>query len=127
MIQVGSMLNVIDNSGARKVQCLKVIGGNKRRYAYIGDTILISVKKLRAKRRVFSRVRKGEMHRAVVVRTKAKSLNRNSDNFWSLQNSAILISKQDKLIGTRIFGPLPRKFRSSNLMRYITLSAGLIS
>jgi large subunit ribosomal protein L14 len=81
MIQVGTKLNVIDNSGARKVQCLKIFGGNKRRYAFVGDKILVSVKRLRAKRRAFSRVKKGELHIAIVVRTKTKSKHLNGDSF----------------------------------------------
>ena len=127
MIQVGTVLNVIDNSGAKKVQCLKVYGGTKRRYAYVGDKILVSVKKLRAKRRAFSRVKKGEMYWALVVRTKVKLKLLNFDNFSFLTNSVILLSKQEKLVGTRVFGPLPKNFRSNKLMKFISLSAGLIS
>lgn len=81
MIQVGTILNVIDNSGARKVQCLKVLGGNKRRYAFVGDKILVSIKRLRAKRRAFSRVKKSEIHQAVIIRTKTKTKHLNGDSF----------------------------------------------
>ena len=126
MIQVGTMLNVIDNSGARKVQCLKVFGGNKRRYAYIGDRILVSVKRLRAKRRAFSRVKKGELYMALVVRTKVKLKHLNFDNISFLNNSAILLSKQNKLVGTRVFGAMPKNFRTKSLMKFISLSAGLV-
>ena len=127
MIQVGTFLNVIDNSGAKEVQCLKVYNGNKRRYAFIGDVILVSVKKLRSKRRASSKVKKGEMYTAIVARTKTKLKYYNSDNISFLNNSAILLSKQNKLIGTRIFGSLPKNFRSKKLMKFITLSSGMVS
>lgn len=127
MIQIGTYLNVIDNSGAKKVQCLKVLNGYKRRYAAVGDTILVSVKKLRSRRKASSRVKKGELFKAVIVRTRTKLKYFNNDNICFLNNSVILLTKQDKLVGTRIFGSLPKNFRSNNLMKFISLSSGIIS
>jgi large subunit ribosomal protein L14 len=127
MIQVGTILNVIDNSGAKDVQCLKVYGGFKNRYAFVGDTILVSVKKLRSKRKAFSKVKKGELCKAVIVRTKTSVKHPNSDNISFLNNAVVLLSKQKKLIGTRIFGPLPKSFRKSNLMKFVSLSSGIVS
>jgi large subunit ribosomal protein L14 len=128
MIQNGTYLNVQDNSGARSVMCIKVLKGYKSRYAYIGDLILVSVKKLRTKRRSLSKVKKGELFKALIVRTKTKFNTYNNGNFNSfLENSVILINKQNKLIGTRIFGLVSKKLRYSKFFRIISLSSGTIS
>ena len=127
MIQTGTFLSVIDNSGAKQVLCLKVLKGYNRRYAFIGDVILVSIKKLRAKRKSFSKVKKGELVRAIVVRTKTKLSHLNTDNVSFLSNSVILVSKQNKLIGTRIFGSIPAFFRNGKLMKYLTLASGGVS
>jgi large subunit ribosomal protein L14 len=128
MIQHGTYLNVQDNSGARSVMCIKVLKGYKSRYGYIGDLILISVKKLRTKRRLLAKVKKGDVLKALIVRTKTKVKLLNNGNFNSFtENSVILINKQNKLIGTRIFGLVPKKLRFSKFFRIISLSSGIIS
>ena len=126
MIQVGTVLNVIDNSGARKICCIKVISGYKRRYAFAGDLIMVSVKSLRTKRKSTSKTKKGEVYKALVVRTKVQLKGFSGDNIKFLENSAILLNKQNKFIGTRVFGALPVKFRYTKYLRILSLSNGVI-
>ena len=128
MIQGGTILNVIDNSGARKVCCIKVISGYRRRYAFVGDVIMVSVKSLRTKRKSTSKTKKGEIYKALIVRTKSltKKITK-GESIQSFENSVILLSKQNKFIGTRIFGSLPVTFRYTKYLRILTLSNGLIN
>ena len=112
------MLDVADNSGARKVQCIKVLGGSKRRYAGIGDVIKISIKEAIPN----SRVRKGEMFNALVVRTR-KGVRRPDGSLIRFdRNAAVLLNPQLQPIGTRIFGPVTRELRSERFMRIISLA-----
>jgi len=124
MIQVGSILSVIDNSGAKKVVCIKIMKGFKKRYAFLGDVILVSVKKLRKKRRALSKVKKGEIYRALIVRLKTKSFSETLDAFSCIENSVVLFSKQNKFIGTRVFGSILKFFRYTKYMRLIFMSNG---
>ena len=118
MIQMQTNLEVADNSGARRVQCIKVLGGSKRRFASVGDVIVVSVKDAIPR----GRVKKGEMHRAVVVRT-AKEIHRSDGSAIRFDtNAAVLIDPQNELIGTRIFGPVTRELRSKNYMKIISLA-----
>jgi len=118
MIQVQSMLEVADNSGARRVQCIKVLGGSKRRYAGIGDVIKISIKEAIPN----SRVKKGEMFSALVVRTR-KGVRRPDGSLIRFdRNAAVLLNPQLQPIGTRIFGPVTRELRSDRFMRIISLA-----
>ena len=118
MIQMQTNLEVADNSGARRVQCIKVLGGSKRRFASVGDVIVVSVKDAIPR----GRVKKGEMHRAVVVRT-AKEIRRSDGSSIRFDtNAAVLIDPQNELIGTRIFGPVTRELRSKNYMKIISLA-----
>ena len=118
MIQMQTNLEVADNSGARRVQCIKVLGGSKRRFASVGDVIVVSVKDAIPR----GRVKKGEMHRAVVVRT-AKEICRSDGSAIRFDtNAAVLIDPQNELIGTRIFGPVTRELRSKNFMKIISLA-----
>ncbi len=118
MIQVESLLDVADNSGARKVLCIKVLGGSKRRYASVGDIIVVSVKEATPK----SRIKKGEVHKAVVVRTK-KEIPRSDGTYIRFDvNSAVLINAQIEPIGNRIFGPVARELRRKNFMKIISLA-----
>lgn len=111
-------LDVADNSGARRVQCIKVLGGSKRRSAGIGDVIVVSVKEAIPR----GRVRKGDMHRAVIVRT-AKEIRRTDGTTIRFdRNAAVLISPQGEPIGTRIFGPVTRELRGKNFMKIISLA-----
>jgi len=126
MIQAGTFLNVIDNSGAKNVSCIKVLSGYRRRYAGVGDLIVVSVKNLRTKRRSTSKIKKGEMSKAVVVRTKStiKSFSGERLNFF--ENSAVLLNNQKKPLVTRIFGSLPKTFRFTKYLRLVSLSAGIV-
>ncbi len=118
MIQMQTNLEVADNSGARRVQCIKVLGGSKRKYAGIGDIIVVSVKEAIPR----GRVKKGDVHRAVVVRT-AKDIARPDGSVIRFdRNAAVLINKQGEPIGTRIFGPVPRELRAKNHMKIISLA-----
>ncbi len=118
MIQTESMLEVADNSGARKVQCIKVLGGSKRRFASIGDTIVVTVKEAIPR----GRVKKGEVLRAVIVRV-AKDLHRSDGSAIRFDsNAAVLISAAGEPIGTRIFGPVTRELRAKNHMKIISLA-----
>ena len=126
MIQVGTSLKVIDNSGAREVYCIGVLKGYKQRYATIGDIVTVSIKKLRTRRRAFSKVKKGDVVKASIVRVK-KQLKTKFGFMSFFENAAILITSQNKLIGTRIFGALPKSFRYTKHMRLAFLAVGLIN
>ena len=118
MIQMQTNLEVADNSGARRVQCIKVLGGSKRKVATVGDVIVVSVKEAIPK----GRVKKGDVHRAVIVRT-AKELRREDGSAIRFdRNAAVLINNQKEPIGTRIFGPVPRELRAKNHMKIISLA-----
>ena len=118
MIQAETNLEVADNSGARRVQCIKVLGGSKRKYASVGDVIVVSVKDAIPR----GRVKKGEILQAVIVRT-AKDIRRHDGTTIRFDNNAaVLINKQGEPIGTRIFGPVTRELRSKNYMKIISLA-----
>ncbi|MCH7937657.1 MAG: 50S ribosomal protein L14 [Proteobacteria bacterium] len=118
MIQVETKLNVADNSGARKIQCIKVLGGSRRKYASVGDVIVVTIKEAIPR----GRVKKGEIVRAVVVRT-AKDIRRADGSAIRFDsNAAVLISPQGEPIGTRIFGPVTRELRAKNYMKIISLA-----
>ena len=118
MIQMQTNLDVADNSGARRVQCIKVIGGSKRRYARIGDTIVVSVKEAIPR----GRVKKGQVMKAVVVRT-AKGVRRQDGSIIRFdRNAAVLINAAGEPIGTRIFGPVTRELRAKNHMKIVSLA-----
>ena len=118
MIQVETMLDVADNSGARRVQCIKVLGGSKRRYAGVGDIIKISIKEAIPN----SRVRKGELFYAVVVRTRHGVRRPDGSLIRFDRNAAVLLNPQNQPSGTRIFGPVTRELRSERVMRIISLA-----
>lgn len=118
MIQMQSNLSVADNSGARRVQCIKVLGGSKRRYAGVGDIIKISVKEAIPN----SRVKKGDIYHAVVVRTKHGVRRGDGSVIRFDNNAAVLLNPQYQPIGTRIFGPVTRELRSERFMRIISLA-----
>jgi len=118
MIQMQTVLNVADNSGARKVACIKVLGGSRRRYASVGDVIVVSVKEALPN----SKVKKGDVMKAVVVRT-VKEVRRPDGSYLKFDdNSAVLISNQLEPIGTRIFGPVARELRAKQFMKIISLA-----
>ncbi len=118
MIQMQTWLQVADNSGARRVQCIKVLGGSKRRYASIGDVIIVSVKETIPN----SKVKKGEVKRAVVVRT-SKEIGRADGTYIRFDdNAAVLIDNSNQPLGTRIFGPVARELRAREYMRIVSLA-----
>lgn len=118
MIQMQTILNVADNSGAKKVACIKVLGGSKRRYASIGDVIVVSVKEAIPN----SKVKKGDVMKAVIVRT-AKEVRRSDGSYLKFDdNSAVLITSQLEPVGTRIFGPVARELRAKQFMKIISLA-----
>ena len=122
MIQMQSNLNVADNSGARRVQCIKVLGGSKRRYAGVGDIIKISVKEAIPN----SRVKKGDVYHAVVVRTKHGVRRGDGSLIRFDNNAAVLFNAQYQPVGTRIFGPVTRELRSERFMRIISLATEVL-
>ena len=118
MIQMQSHLFVADNSGARKIQCIKVLGGTKRRFASIGDIIIVSIKDAIPR----AKVKKGEIFKAVVVRTKKDFKRKDGTSLKFDKNAAVLLDKQDEPIATRIFGPVTRELRSKGQMKIISLA-----
>ncbi len=118
MVQAHTMLEVADNSGARKVMCIKVLGGSKRKYATIGDVIVVSVKEAIPN----AKVKKGEMSKAVIVRTR-KSVSRSDGSYIRFDdNSAVLLDNQNEPVGTRIFGPVARELRARRFLKIISLA-----
>tara|TARA_A100001037_G_C15119657_1_gene623166 strand:- start:229 stop:597 length:369 start_codon:yes stop_codon:yes gene_type:complete len=118
MIQMQTNLDVADNSGARRVQCIKVLGGSKRMTAGVGDVIVVSVKEAIPR----GRVKKGEIHRAVIVRTKKDISRPDGSTIRFDSNAAVLINPQGEPIGTRIFGPVTRELRARRYMKIISLA-----
>ena len=117
MIQMQSNLDVADNSGAKRVQCIKVLGGSKRRFASVGDVIVVSVKEAQPR----AKVKKGDVHRAVIVRTK-KDVRRPDGSVIRFDSNAALVNKNEEPIGTRIFGPVVRELRGRGFMKIISLA-----
>ena len=118
MIQMQTNLDVADNSGARRVMCIKVLGGSKRRYASIGDIIVVSIKEAIPR----GRVKKGDVTQAVVVRTAKEIRRADGTSIRFDRNAAVLINKQGEPIGTRIFGPVTRELRAKQFMKIISLA-----
>ena len=122
MIQMQSNLEVADNSGARRVQCIKVLGGSGRKVAGVGDVIVVSVKEAIPR----GKVKKGDVHRAVIVRT-AKDVRRADGSVIRFDgNAAVLINKNEEPIGTRIFGPVTRELRAKAYMKIVSLAPEVI-
>jgi len=118
MIQTESRLKAADNSGAKELLCIRVLGGTRRRYATIGDVIVVSVKEAMPN----SKVKKGDVMRAVVVRT-TKEIRRPDGSYIKFdENSAVLITPQNEPVGTRIFGPVARELRAKNFMKIVSLA-----
>jgi large subunit ribosomal protein L14 len=118
MIQQQTRLKVADNSGAKEVMCIKVLGGTRRRYAYLGDVIVASVKEASPR----SKVKKGEVVKAVVVRTKKTQKRADGTSIRFDENSAVILNNQNEPIGTRIFGPVARELRAKNFMKIVSLA-----
>jgi large subunit ribosomal protein L14 len=126
MIQIGTFFNVIDNSGARKVCCIKILKNYKKRYAFLGDVILISIKSIRTKRKITSKVKKGEIYKAIIIRTINGTKKQASGYLTFFENSVILLNKKNKFLGTRIFGSVPSFFRRTKYLRLLSLASGSI-
>ncbi len=122
MIQAETVLDVADNSGAKRVACIKVLGGSRRRYAALGDIIVVSVKEALPT----ARVKKGDVARAVVVRTRREYLRDDGTYIKFDTNSAVLISKENEPIGTRIFGPVARELRAKRFMKIVSLAPEVV-
>jgi large subunit ribosomal protein L14 len=118
MIQMQSNLDVADNSGAKRVQCIKVLGGSKRRTATVGDIIVVSVKDAIPR----GRVKKGDVHKAVIVRTAFSIRRADGSSIRFDRNAAVLINAQEEPIGTRIFGPVTRELRARKFMKIVSLA-----
>ncbi len=118
MIQMQTNLDVADNSGARRVQCIKVLGGSKRKTATVGDVIVVSVKEAIPR----GRVKKGDVHQAVIVRTANAIRRPDGSSIRFDRNAAVLINKQGEPIGTRIFGPVTRELRARKFMKIVSLA-----
>lgn len=126
MIQVGSYLNIIDNSGAKEAFCIKIITEHKAQYAGIGDTVLVSIKKVRKKRRDPLKMTKGKIFKALILRVKKQTKKVTGNSFRFLENSAILMTRQNKLVATRILGLITKEFRYTKFTRLLILSAGIV-
>ena len=118
MIQMSTELDVADNSGAKLVMCIKVLGGSHRRYAEVGDIIVVSVKEAIPR----GRVKKGDVLQAIVVRTAAAIKRKDGSVIRFDKNAAVIVNKQSEPVGTRIFGPVPRELRAKSHMKFISLA-----
>jgi large subunit ribosomal protein L14 len=126
MIQNQSILTIVDNSGAKSARCIKILGGFQRRYAYMGDTVVVAVQKIRLKNKLKSKVKKGEVLRAVIIRTKFKNFQKDGSSFFFNLNAAVLINKQNKPIASRVLGPVTKDLKTSKNMKVASLSAGFL-
>jgi large subunit ribosomal protein L14 len=126
MIQQQTILRVSDNSGAKTVRCFKVLGGFKKKYASLGDVIIVSVQKLRNKLKKTSKVKKGEVYRALIIRTKTKYRKEDGSEILFKGNAVVLLNKQGNPIGTRILGPIPKMLKKKKFQKFISISAGLV-
>ena len=118
MIQMQSNISVADNSGARRLQCVKVLGGSKKRFASIGDIVVVSIKDAIPR----GKVKKGDVYKAIIVRTKKDFSRTDGSSIRFDQNAAVLLDKQEEPVGTRIFGPVTRELRSKKFMKIISLA-----
>lgn len=126
MIQSQTILKIADNSGAKTVKCIKVLEGFKKRTAKLGDIIIVSIQKLRNKSKKTSKVKKGEIYKALIIRTKTTNNQNSGLNLKFKDNAVVLINKQGNPIGTRIIGPIPKILQKKALHKITTLAAGLI-
>ena len=124
MIQSQTALRVSDNSGAKRVKCIKVLGGFKRKFANVGDLIVVSIRKVKQHKRKKIKVKEGEVIHAVIIRAKFKITRLNSSDVKCQENAVVLISNKNKPIATRVLGPVPRELRHSKFMKVASLSSG---
>jgi large subunit ribosomal protein L14 len=126
MIQKGTYFKVVDNSGAKKACCIHVSGGYRKRYGKTGDVVVVSIKSLRAKRREVSKIKKGDVLKALIVKTKVFRPSYSQESVSFFENSVVLLNNQNKLIGTRVFGPIEKTFRYTKYLRILSLASGVI-
>lgn len=126
MIQQRTILKVSDNSGAKTVRCIKVLGGFKKKYAELGDIIIVSIQKLRNKSKKTSKVKQKEIYKALIIRTKLGLKKRNGTHLILKENAVSLMNKQGNPVGTRIIGPIPKNLRTKKIKKFLSISAGLI-
>lgn len=126
MIQQQTILKVADNSGAKSVKCIKVLGGFKKRVAKLGSIVIVSIKSLRNKSKKTSKVRKGEIYRALVVKTKTKKINKDGTTLFFNNNSVSLVNKQDKPLASRIMGPVPKELKKGKYSKFANIALGTL-
>lgn len=125
MIQSQTILKVSDNSGAKTVKCIKVLGGFKKKYAKLGDTIIVSIQQLRNKVKKTSKVKKGEVYKALIVKTKTAYKKKDGSFIKFTENAVALMNKQENPLSTRIVGPLPKLLKRKKFQKFISISPGL--
>ena len=126
MIHQQTKLKVADNSGAKSVKCIKVLGGFKRNFTKYGETIIISVQQLRNKSKFLSKVRKGEIYKAVILKSKKKTLRKDGSTFNHNENSVFLLNKQGKPLATRIISPITKELKTKKFSKLINIASGII-
>ena len=126
MIQQQTILKVSDNSGAKTVKCIKVLGGSKKKYAKLGETVVVSVQQLRNRSKKTSKVKKKEIYRALVIKTKTKHFKKDGSQISFSENSVVLMNKQGNPVGTRILGIMPKNLKKKKLQKFISIATGLV-
>jgi large subunit ribosomal protein L14 len=126
MIQTETILTIIDNSGAKNAKCVHVVPGFKRRYAYIGDTVISVVESIKSKKKATSKIKKGEVIHLVIIRTKFKKGGKDGSTLNFNSNAGVLVNKQNKPIASRILGPVTKSLKNSKHMKITSLSSGFI-
>lgn len=126
MIQQQTILKVSDNSGAKSAKCIKVLGGFKKRFAKLGNVIVVSIKELRNKSRRTSKVKKGEVYKALIIKTKAKQTRKDGSVLFFDNNSISLMNTQGKPLATRIVGPVPKKLKKGKYSKFANISLGTV-
>lgn len=126
MIQQQNVLKVSDNSGAKTVRCLKVLGGFQKKYAKLGDVIVVSVQQLRNKSKKTSKVKQKEIYKALIIRTKVRHWKKTGYAYYFNENAVALLNKQGNPVGTRIVGPVPKSFKKKSLQKIMSISSGLV-
>nr|YP_010377302.1 ribosomal protein L14 [Odontella aurita]QYB22951.1 ribosomal protein L14 [Odontella aurita] len=126
MIQQQTKLKVSDNSGAKIVKCIKTLGGFKKKYNKINETVIVSVQHLRNKAKLSSKVRKGEIYKAVIVKSKKKLQKKDGSTFKNHENSVILLTKQNKPLATRIVGPITKELKIKKFSKLKNISTGIL-
>jgi large subunit ribosomal protein L14 len=126
MIQVQTILKVSDNSGAKTVKCIKILGGFKKKYAVLGDTIVVSIQQLRNKEKKLSKVKKGEVYKALIIRTKTSYTTNDGSQIRFNENSVTLMNKQENPVSTRVIGPLSKILKKKKYQKFLSIASGLI-